>query len=334
MSKIYIKGGAIIVEGVTTETLVINPAHFDYQKKGSDFYVRDGIENQSYNIGSIGEIEDRDGVLFATEADLLYFLNSSVNRTDVNVQDQTTKPLIVKFNRVTNSTTLASDANQGDTSIVLTSATGIAVGSYIILFNPTTSRFMFATATDISGAPTIVLDTPLDSDFATGTYVDIAITNLKSIGSLASPVVYGLRGVGAPPGVDIKVDVTRILFSATANSTVELDKFINLAKLTNGCVLRKRNSVYDNIVNIKNNQDMYNFIGNNISFLVASNPALGIDGIVGEFKFAGQDNVGVAIRLPIGEDLEILIQDDISTAQSGDEITTFEIIAEGHIVEE
>jgi hypothetical protein len=43
--------------------------------------------------------------------------------------------------------------------------------------------------------------------------------------------------------------------------------------------------------------------------------------------------MGVAIRLNLGEDLELLIQDDLATAQSSETITILEATAEGHIVE-
>ena len=252
---------------------------------------------------------------------------------DVNIQDQTTRPIIAKFNRVTNSTTLASDASLEDTTIAVTSATGISVGSYIILFNPIEVKFAFATVTSIAGSPTITLDTPLDFAFPSGTFVDVAVTDISTaIGTLGSPVVFGLRGTGAPPGVDLDVDITRIIFTCVANSPVNLIKFCNLARLVNGLVLRRRNDVYENIFNIKDNGEiagiMFDF---NVS--VATNPSQGIDGFVSRLTFAGSSKIGVAIRLPIGDDLEVLTQDDLNTAQSGDSITLLEMVAEGHIVE-
>ena len=58
------------------------------------------------------------------------------------------------------------------------------------------------------------------------------------------------------------------------------------------------------------------------------NPAQGVDGFTARMTFAGQNKVGVAIRLPIGEDLEFIIQDDLTN------IVTYEVVAEGHIVDE
>ena len=44
----------------------------------------------------------------------------------------------------------------------------------------------------------------------------------------------------------------------------------------------------------------------------ATNPQQGEDGFLARMTFAGQDNIGVAIRLPIGEDLEFLVQDNLT----------------------
>lgn len=252
---------------------------------------------------------------------------------DVNIQDQTTRPIIAKFNRVTNQTTLASNGAIGDTSIVVTSATGIVVGSYIILFNPAVVKFMFATVTNIGGAPTIVLDTPLDFAFPSGTFVDAAVTDLSTAnGSLGSPITFGLRGTGAPLGVDLAVDITRIIFSCVATSAVDLTTFCNFTRLINGLVLRRRNDVYENIFNVKDNGEIAGIMFD-FNVTQATNPAQGEDGFVSRLTFAGTSKIGVAIRLPIGDDLELIIQDDLVTAQSGQTITLLEIVAEGHIVE-
>lgn len=243
---------------------------------------------------------------------------------DVNIQDQTTDAIIIKFNKVTNNTTLSTTASVGDYDIIVTSSTGISVGSYIILFNPTVERAMVAYATGVAGT-TITLDTPLDYDFPSGTYVDIATTNLGVNGS-TTVQTFGIRGTGAPPGVDLTIDVTRLIFSCTCSSAVDLTKFGNLTRLTNGLVLRSRNGNYKNIFNLKDNAEiagtMYEFI-----VFQSSNPAQGVDGFIAQLTFAGSNKIGVAIRLPVGEDLQLLVQDDLSG------LINFEVMAEGHIVQ-
>lgn len=259
---------------------------------------------------------------------------------DVFVQDQTTQPVIAKFNRVTNSTTLAISASKGDTSITLTSGAGLVApsgnipGSYIILFNSTTELFMFAHVTDITGSPTVVLDTPLDSDFDDTTFVDIGITNLSSLdGTLGAPIIYGLRGVGAPPGVDVTVDITRLILKCITNTAIDLTTFGDLDRLTNGLVLRRRNGTTQNIFNVKDNGEINGIMFDFVT-AAATNPQQGIDGFTSRLTFAGANKVGVAIRLPIGDDLELLVQDALATIQATNrQILLFEIVAEGHLVQ-
>lgn len=329
-TQIYLSGGAINITGDNfPDMIVINTAHFDWKPDGANYKVRDKIDNQSYDLGIITEIEDQNGVDYADAEALIKFLNDATS-TFTKQKDRTTKSIIVKFNRVTNSTALANPVAIGDTSIVVDSATGIAVGSYLIFFSPTDRKFMVCEVVDITGAPTIIIDTPVDFAFPAGTFVDIAITNLKSIGSLASPKVYGLRGTGIPVGVNITAMIERIIITCTTNSPVNLSLFMNLEKLTNGLVLRKRDGNNENIFNVKDNFEI-----SGIQFdydpILATNPAQGVDGIKTRLTFT---RFGTVKALPIGTDLELLVQDDIETAQTGDSITLLEAVAEGYILEE
>ena len=172
------------------------------------------------------------------------------------------------------------------------------------------------------------------SEFKSGTFVDVAITDLSTAnGSLGSPITFGLRGTGAPPGVDLAVDITRLIFKCTCTSAVDLTTFCNFTRLINGLLLRRRNDIYENIFNVKDNGElagiMYDF-----QVAAATNPQQGIDGFTSRLTFGGMTKIGVAIRLPIGDDLEFLVQDDLLTAQSTQTITRLEIVAEGHIVQD
>lgn len=330
-TQIFLSGGAINITGNDfNETLIINPAHFDWKKSVANYFARDGIENQSYDLGIIGDIEDENGDVYPDAAALIRFLNDATS-TCTKQKDRTTRSIIVKFNKVTNNTTLASSISLNATSIAVDDATGIAIGSYLILFSPTDKKFMVCEAVDITGAPTIVIDTPADFAFPSGTFVDVATTNLKSIGSLASPQIYGLRGAGSPlPGIDITAMIERIILTCTANSPVNLSLFMNLAELTNGLVLRVRNGDNENMFNVKSNLEIAG-VQFDYTPVSALNPAQGVDGIIARLTFS---NFGSVKELPIGTDLELLVQDNIETAQAGDEITILEVVAEGYILEE
>lgn len=245
---------------------------------------------------------------------------------DVALQDQHTPTVIAFFNQVEESTTLAVATAIGDRTITLTSTTGAAVGKYIILFHPASERFYTGHITSIAALPVVSVDTPLDFAYPIGTFIDIAITDMSVDGS-STTQVFGLRGVGVPPGIDLRYDVTRLMFQCEAASPVSLATFADLTALTNGLVCRKRDGEYHNILNVKTNKELAGIMYDWTPY-AATNPQQGQDGFVGRLTFAGQNKIGVTQRLALGEDLEFLIQDDLRA------ITELKIIAEGHRVED
>jgi hypothetical protein len=240
-------------------------------------------------------------------------------------QDQSSDAVIVNFNKVTNSTTLNGAVDIDDRTIIVTSATGISVGSYIILFDPASVRFSTFYATVVVGT-TITLDSPIDFAYPDGTFIDVAITDL-SVNGAVTPQIFGIRGIGSPPGVELTFDLTRIIFEMTTDSPVDLASFGDLARLTNGLLLRTRNGRYKNIFNVKDNAEISGIMYDWTPF-TATNPAQGVDGFVSRLTFGSPSKIGVVIRLAIGEDLEVHVQDDLSG------ITSFKMWAEGHITEE
>jgi len=247
----------------------------------------------------------------------------------VNIQDQHTPVIIAKFSQTHDSTTLASPVVINDRTINITNASGFVVGDYITLFNPDAVRFSLFTAIGVSGN-IITLDTPLDFNYSAGTFVDAGITNMAVDGSTTTQI-FGLRGSGAPEGVELSFDVTRVIFTMVTEDPISLSLFGDLTELENGLVLRKRDGVYNNIFNVKSNREMANLMYD-FTPAVATNPSQGENGFVSRITFAGQNKMGVTIRLETGQDLELLVQDALDAIQAGSQIITFEAIAEGHIV--
>ena len=119
----------------------------------------------------------------------------SKNKVDVNLQDQVTRAIIVKFNQVSNSTTLAATATKGAYAINVTSTTGFTAGKYIILFDPISVNFSFYMQIGSPAGNIITLDTPLDFAYPGGTFADVANTNMNVDGSVTAQT-FGLRGIG------------------------------------------------------------------------------------------------------------------------------------------
>ena len=274
------------------------------------------------------EVVDADGVAYGTTVqDVADGVGLSI---DVTLQDQDTPVTIAKFNQVHNTTTLAAAGAINDRTITVASSTGIAVGSYLLLFHPASVRYMVCEVVSIASSPIIDIDTLLDFAFPIGTNVDIAITNMNVDGS-GTIQAFGLRGTGTPPGIELTVDITRIIWLCECTSPINLSLFGNFAKLIYGNVLRKRDGIYQNILNIKSNGAIegmcFDFREHR-----ALNPAQGIDGFSARLTWAGQEKMGVVQRLRLGEDLEYLIQDDLETPQAAETITLLELTAEGSIV--
>ncbi len=245
---------------------------------------------------------------------------------DVALQDQHTPAIIAYFNEVEESTTLAAPTVINGKTVTLTNTTGAAVGKYIILFHPGSVRFYTGHITSIAALPTVSVDTPLDFAYPAGTFIDIAITDMSVNGS-STTRVFGLRGIGAPPGVELTFDVTRVIFQCEADSAISLAKFADIAALTNGLVMRKRDGTFHNIWNVKTNKEIAGIMYDWTPY-AATNPQQGEDGFVSRLTFAGQNKIGITERLKIGEDLEILVQDNLTA------VTDFKIIAQGHVVED
>lgn len=242
---------------------------------------------------------------------------------DVALQDQTSRPVITKFNQVSNSTTLSVAAVKGAYTITVAATTGFSDKRYIILFDPVSQNFSFYTQIGAVAGSVVTLDTPIDFAYPIGANVDTAITDMSVDGS-STVQTFGLRGTGAPPGVDIKVDITKIIIQCITVSAVSLPLFGDLTALNRGLVLRKRNSIIENIFNVKSNNELSGIM--QFDPVVTATPGQGVDGFRAELQFAGQNEVGVAIRLPIGEDLEVLNQDLLTG------LTILEMMAIGHIV--
>jgi hypothetical protein len=81
--KIYTEGGSIILEGYSANLQIINPAKFDWKISNVNYILRDGIQNQTYDIGAITNIQDKNGVTYTDAAVLQRVLNSFINFSNI-----------------------------------------------------------------------------------------------------------------------------------------------------------------------------------------------------------------------------------------------------------
>jgi hypothetical protein len=328
--KLYKDGAFIIVEKDGLE-YAYNPNQTNFEMRSDRVTIRDNIKNY-FNVLYYATVQDSSGTLYGSKEAVDDFLK--INTTTIkleadgavstNIQDQATDVIIVKFNRIEASVTLAEATQRDSYKIVVSDPTEADVGDYVVMFNPDSLRFSKAYILSID-TDTLFLDTPMDVAYPAGTFVDITTTNLAVNGSDTTKI-FGLRGVSESP-IGITVDITRMIFHCQTSSAVDLSTFGDIeGGLVKGLVLRKVDGRYFNIWNAKTNGDLAS-MGYDFDPTTATNPNQGQDGFLFRLTYAGQNKMGVVIRLGPGEDLQILVQDPLQT------ITLLEVIAEGHITQ-
>lgn len=243
---------------------------------------------------------------------------------DVNVQDSTTPSVIIPFSQTTNSTTLGADTVVNAYTITVSDTTGFTDGKFITICDPSINRYWIGYQVGAPVGNVITVDRPLDAIYTNTCKIIAGITNMNVDGSLTTEV-FSIRE--ADGNVPTKFDITRLIITIYATSAVDLNKFGNLAELTNGITIRRVDGETRNILNWKSNGDIAASCYD-ITFYTASNPVQAVDGVCARITFAHSSKMGSVIRIGSGEDIEILINDDLST------LTKFFVMAEGHEVED
>ena len=244
---------------------------------------------------------------------------------DVFVQDQTTPNFYLFFNQAkTTPTTLANAVAIDDNTFVVADATGWTVGTYAGVFYGAENRFFFADVLAVSGT-TITVNLPFDYAFPAGSFAVPTNKNLSVDGSTTAQE-FALRGAG--PGSTLTVDITNLEFRMITDNVPSLTKFGDIVGgVTKALVIRKKDGEYRNLFGFRNNSGLFT-IADSYEVFQATNPSQGQDGLLARVTFAGQEKTGVAIRLEPGEELQAIVQDDLT------DLVTFTIMAQGHEVED
>jgi len=239
---------------------------------------------------------------------------------DVNIQDQHSRALDLKFIMATGApTALTSPTAVDDLTISVADVTGFIDGTYVGVFDPG-GAFYFGTQLGATVGNVITLDSPLDNVFSVGSSVIHATANLAVDGSTTSKIFQ----IG-PVGGDVEIDITRILGYMQDGTVMEDSGFGGIAGgLTQGCVLRVSNGVKQNLWNVKTNGDLA-LIG--YDFTYTEKAPAGSYGARFRITYAGQDKHGVTLRLGSGDTLEFIVQDNLAALE------VFNIMAQGHQVE-
>ena len=312
--KIERIGNYIIVTDTTTGYITEYPARdVRYDSSGTSFFRVTTINDSSYSVeATVPNWIDKDDVPFTFDS-FMYWLNNNTGSNfhltsgalDVILQSPVSPIFIIPASRLIGEDELAVATAINDTSITVTDATGITVFDLITIYNATLNRVYFGTVLAIN-TNTLDLDTPLDTVFPIGSVVSFGDTNMNVDGSV-TPVVYGIRNPTSTD-LDIEVDFTRMIIHFETATSLDLSKFGDITGgLDNGLICRQKNGTYSNIFNVKTNgelsQLMYDF-----NIIQASGNQQ--DGATGRFTF---EKLGSVVRLKPFEDLEFIVQDDLTT---------------------
>lgn len=285
-------------------------------------YYSDNINYQIGNYSDIYNSMNKSG--FSSSDECLNYIYSLIMNNNVMINDQTTRAIFNPFCRaVTGPYLLAQNTVPNSDTLILTDATGLLAGDRVGLFqNSTNPSSFFSRIVSISN-DTVILSDPLDIIFDTAlspVFFELNC-NINSDGS-STRIVYKIDNDS-----NQDVDITRIILQITDNTAMDDGTFGGITALTRGILLRKKldNGTYLNYWNARSNAELKNVM---FDITYSDKAPAGTYGMTGRLTFGGQEKIGVVIRLSKNEELQLLVQDDLSG------LTTFELMAEGHFTDE
>lgn len=258
-------------------------------------------------------------------------INTPVEESDrggrgvsVYVQDQTSSPLSLRFLSDRVAVSLGADTVIDEHTVELASGHGVVAGDILELIETGTSNFMQAVVLSVD-VDTVTIDQPINR-----TYTVAGTTAIKANGDMlvdgsVTQQVFSVKPLPGQVG-----DLVRVLFAITGTGDMDFETFGSDVALTNGCLMRIKNSdgTYNNLFNFKANGGLI-IQGFDYSFL--SNTANNSRGFNSRVTWGGQSKHGVVIRLDgdLGEEIQVVIQDDLTAGDN----TVFQIQAQGHEVQ-
>lgn len=237
---------------------------------------------------------------------------------DVIVGDQTSPPILVYMNRVEASAILTANFTINSYDVTINDTGNVNVGDYVGVFNQENNVFYVGNILSVLGN-VVTMDTPSDFNFTVGDIFQCGSKDMNVDGSV-TPQIFSLR---ADPNLDITVDITRVIIHITDNTAMDDEKFGGINALTRGVVLRRVDGNNQNLFNVKTNGE-FGELAFDKSY--DDKAPAGFFGYSSRLTFAGANKIGVAIRLGPNDDLQLIVQDDLTA------LNTFRIMVEGHVV--
>jgi len=221
-------------------------------------------------------------------------------------------------------TVLDANVTAGDINITVANATGIIVGTTLQIENGVIETTL-PVVTDITGAPTLILDRPLDNDFTIGDSVEVVSSEIKVNATIASP-----RSFKLIPDADQTWHIVSLTISLVHAGAGDDSKFGDAAALLNGLVFRGYNGAtgkYRTFTNWKDNGD----IGLDFGEVVYTDKAgSGLHGTKATASIKFRAGAVPSISGANGDYLEVLVQDLLLTLLGASGSVKFK--GQGHVI--
>ena len=184
-----------------------------------------------------------------------------------------------------------------------TAGHGIIAGDEILLI--ASDRSFRASVTNVA-TNVITVDTPIDFEFDAGSIGLIINTNMAVDGSV-TPQIFKIQAGTTP------ILIRRIIMTITDQTSMDDAKFGGITALTNGVVFRLINSFQKSIFNIKSNGDWRQW-GYDLDY--ADKAPSGFFGVSSRITFGGKEKHGVVLKLSGTDELQLIVQDDLTGLDS------------------
>ncbi len=228
-----------------------------------------------------------------------------------------TPPVDVPFSKAVAAPSALAVAGSIDDLVVTADAGhGISANDDVGIFY--NDRFYYGKCLSVA-TNDITLDTPLDYAFPIDSIIIGLNSNLAVDGSTTSQTFKVSSGAAGT----LVFDIHRIMFYIQDGTIMDDAKFGGITALTKGLVFRRVDGTTHNVFNVKSNGDLA-LLAYDTDYHDKA-PA-GSYGFSTRITFGSDGKHGTIFRLEPGDDLEMIVQDDLTG------LDVFKIMAEGKIV--
>lgn len=230
----------------------------------------------------------------------------------VYIQDQTTGALDLPFLSDINTTTLAADTSIDDRTVTLTTGHGAVVGNILEVADDNNgSNYIQSEILGVAGDD-VTIDSPINKNYLAASSTVIISKKDMNVDGSVTPAIYAVKPLSGQVG-----DMVRVICAITDNAAMDFETFGGIPKLTNGIVLRVKNpdGSYRHLANFKTNGEIASY---SFDTKYETNNGGGVRGFTARMTWGGQTKHGVVVRLDgnLGEELQIVIQDDLTALQN------------------